>query len=58
MKNEEDDLFTLIGEVDGNTAVYLDRQISSEKTAEDYIYGISAVTQNNIEGIIGKNSEG
>lgn len=58
MKNEEDDLFTLIGEVDGNTAVYLDRQISSEKTAEDYIYGISAVNQNNIEGIIGKNSEG
>ncbi len=51
---EEDDRFSLIGEVDAGTNAYLDRNLAGEEEAKNYVYGISAVTQNEIEGIIGK----
>jgi lysophospholipase L1-like esterase len=51
---EEDDHFTLIGEADAGTHAYMDRNLPSEDAAKAYAYGVSAVTQNNIEGIIGK----
>ncbi len=51
---EDDDRFKLIGETRGDKFFYLDRRLADEEEAQNYVYGISAVDQNNNEGIIGK----
>ena len=49
---EGDQAFQLIGEVNVNQLSFLDRNIGSSAEAENYIYGISSVDENDNESLI------
>lgn len=53
-QGEADSQFSLVGEVDASHRLYQERNISSLEEAQNYIYGVSSLDQENNESLIGK----
>jgi hypothetical protein len=50
LKNQEDDQFKKIGQVDANTYEYMDRNFLSSEESDLYVYAVSAVDDQEREG--------